>query len=76
MQLSDCQITEVEAVYLCLFESSLSSDFKIALVKHIYETNPYMYVYLWWLVFRWRPLYAKHTTHLPVRCKFEHSVVV
>ena len=51
MQLSDCQITEVEAVYLCLFESSLSSDFKIALVKHIYETNPYMYVYLHWLVF-------------------------
>ena len=74
--LSDCQITEVEAVYLCLYGPSLPMELKIELIRHLYETNPNMYAYLWWLIFRWRPLYAKHTTHLPLRCKFDHTVVV
>ena len=66
-RLNENQITEVEAVYLCLLEIDLSIDFKIALIRKIYDENLYMYVYLEWLIFRWLPLYARFKTHLPSR---------
>ena len=68
--LRDTEITEVEAVYLCLFDLTISLDLKMGLIKRLYEIKPNMYAYLWWLIFRWRPLYAKHQTHLPTRCRY------
>ena len=65
--LSESQITEVEAVYLCLFDRALTLDFKLGLIRRIYDVNPHMFAYLSWLVCRWLPLYAKHLTHLPSR---------
>ena len=66
-RLNENQITEVEAVYLCLLEIDLSIYFMIALIRRIYDENLYMYVYLEWLIFRWLPLYARFKTHLPSR---------
>ena len=66
------QIVEVEAVYLCLVDATVSHALKLALIRHLYETQPFMYVYLEWLLFRWRPLYAKFTTHLPHKYREEH----
>ena len=66
------QIVEVEAVYLCLVDATVSHALKRALIRHLYETQPFMYVYLEWLLFRWRPLYAKFTTHLPHKYREEN----
>ena len=66
-KLNDNQITEVEAVYLCLVERDVSIDLKMALVRRIYDENLYMFVYLEWLIFRWLPLYARSKRHLPMR---------
>ena len=66
-KLNENQITEVEAVYLCLVERDVSIDLKMGLVRRIYDENLYMFVYLEWLIFRWLPLYARSKRHLPMR---------
>ena len=65
--LSENQITEVEAVYLCLFDGALTLELKMALIIRIYDVNYSMFAYLYWLVFRWYPIYATSKTHLPRR---------
>ena len=40
-------------------------DLKVGLIKRLYDVNPYMFVYIEWLLSRWLPLYAKFKTHLP-----------
>ena len=37
--LSDGQITEVEAVYLCLFDRALTLDFQLGLIRRIYDVK-------------------------------------
>ena len=66
-KLNENQITEVEAVYLCLVERDVSIDLKMVLVRRIYDENIFMFVYLEWLIFRWLPLYARSKRHLPMR---------
>jgi len=65
--LSESQITETEAVYLCLFDRDMTLDLKMALVIRIHDVNYSMFAYLYWLVFRWYPIYATSKTHLPRR---------
>ena len=65
--LSESQITEVEAVYLCLFDRALTLELEMALIRRIYDVNYSMFAYLYWLVFRWYPFYATSKTHLPRR---------
>ena len=63
--LNETQITEVEAVYLCVIDPQTPFDLKVGLIKRLYDVNPYMFVYIEWLLSRWLPLYAKFKTHLP-----------
>ena len=55
----------VDAVYICIIRKSLDKDLENDLVEHIYNLNIYMYIYLLWLLKRWRPLYSKYDEHLP-----------
>ena len=68
-QLSDIEITIVEAIYLCIIKGSLPIDLEEDLIQYVYDTDLYMYVYLCWLIQRWFPLYAGHKDHLPTRIK-------
>ena len=63
--LSESQITEVEAAYLCLIDRELTLELKMALIIRIHDVNYSMFAYLYWLVFRWYPFYATSKTHLP-----------
>ena len=61
--LNNIQIVIVEVVYLCVIKKSLSKDIENELIK-LLRTNAYMYIYLLWLLYRWRPLYSKYDDHL------------
>ena len=67
--LSESQISQVEAVYLCLFGATLPDEIKIALIQRLAMVDYNVPSYLHWLVFRWRPLFATHLTHLPSRSR-------
>ena len=54
----------VEAVYLCIIKKTVSKDMQHDLVE-LLRKNAYMYIYLGWLLYRWRPLFAKYDDHLP-----------
>ena len=54
----------VEAIYLCIIKKTVSKDMQDALVE-LLRKNAYMYIYLGWLLYRWRPLYSKYDDHLP-----------
>ena len=54
----------VEAVYLCIIRKTGSKDVQDDLVELV-RKNAYMYIYLGWLLYRWRPLYAKYNDQLP-----------
>ena len=62
--LDNLQITMVEAVYLCTIKKTVSKDMQNVLVD-LLRKNAYMYIYLGWLLNRWRPLYSKYEDHLP-----------
>ena len=66
-ELSNDQLTIVEAVYLNLITDSNSYEFKLELSRHIYNTNIFMFVYLDWLLHRWFVFFAKHKFDLPKR---------
>ena len=68
-QLSDIEITIVEAIYLCIIKESLPIDLEEDLIQYVYDKDLYMYVYLCWLIQRWFPLYAGRKDHLPTRIK-------
>ena len=68
-QLSDIEITIVEAIYLCIIKESLPIDLEEDLIQYVYDKDLYMNVYLCWLIQRWFPLYAGHKYHLPTRIK-------
>ena len=57
--LDDFQITMVEAVYLCIIKKTVSKDVEDQLVE-LLRRNAYMYIYMDWLLYRWRPFYAKY----------------
>ena len=76
MQLTENQLTTVEAVYLVCVDDNCSYDFKFALSKHIYETNIYMYIYLEWLLSRWFHIYARHKFDLPYRAKKKSMYII
>ena len=44
--LSDGQITEVEAVYLCLFDRALTLELKVGLIRRTHDVNYNMFVQL------------------------------
>ena len=67
-KLSNIEITIVEAIYLCIIKQSLPIDLEEDLIDYIYDRDPYMYIYLYWLKKRWHVLYAKNDDHLPTRC--------
>jgi len=68
-RLADIEITIVEAVYLCIIKETLPIELEEDLIGYIYDRDMYMYVYLCWLLHRWRDLFAKHEDHLPRRFK-------
>jgi hypothetical protein len=68
-KLSDSEVIIVEAIYLCIIKKYLPIDLEEELIEYIYNTDPYMYVYLCWLKLRWHVLYAKNLDHLPTKCK-------
>ena len=65
------KITMVEVVYSCVIKQTVSKDMQDALVE-LLRKNAYMYIYLGWLLYRWRPLFAKYDGHLPTRYATEY----
>ena len=53
--LDNFQITMVEAVYLCIVKKTVSKYMQDDLVE-LLRKNASMYMYLCWLLYRWRPL--------------------
>ena len=60
------QITMAEAVYFCIIKKAVSKDTQDGLVE-LLRKNAYMYIYLGWLLYRWRPLYSTYDDHLPTK---------
>ena len=66
MKLSKNQITKIEAIYLAIDEGRLSTSLCNLLIDSVNQKNNEEYVYLMWLLNRWR--YKRlHKTHLPKR---------
>ena len=63
--LDNGQIAIVEAVCVCIIKKPFRKNIEDKLVEHVYNMNIYMYIYLLWLLKRWRPLYSKYHEHLP-----------
>ena len=55
--LDNIQTTVVEAVYLCMIKKTVSKYIQDDLVE-LLRQNAYMYIYVCWLLYRWRPLYS------------------
>ena len=66
-KLTNTQITIVEALYLCVIKRGLKSDTEYILIDRLYREHQNMYIYFYWLMYRWFPLYSRYKDDLPAR---------
>ena len=62
--LDNLQITMLEAVYSCIIKKTVSKYMQDDLIE-LLRKNAYMYIYLGWQLYRWRPLFAKYDDRVP-----------
>ena len=63
--LSKNQIVMINAIYLAIDSGDLSYEVSQLLVDSVYQKNNEEYVYLIWLLNRWKYNLRKHKYHLP-----------
>ena len=64
--LSNIEIIEAEAIYLCIDWNVITEEQKETAMKNTNKKNWEQYVYLEWLIYRWTTI-RKHNKHLPAR---------
>ena len=65
--LTDKEITMIESIYLAIDGGLMPESISYKLIQSVQKKSIEQYVYLMWLLNRWKYEFRSHKTHLPKR---------